>query len=124
MSSVPARAAGDDSPLVVDAMRLERRWVTLAGDHGIVVHGTTLCDLHKSVQRTLMLLRETSSAAPGQVRPQSAEIDTWARARGEADEALGRAVRALRADGVPWTDIALACGVRPARARRAGWCGG
>ncbi|MGW2219617.1 hypothetical protein ACWCSD_31915 [Nonomuraea sp. NPDC001684] len=105
--------------VVLPAVRRERRWITLAGEHGVVVHGRTLRDLAASVEQALALLYDTPTAPPVQVVPQSPELDALAEARRRYDTALRHAVQALRAERTSWTDIALACHVRVADAQAA-----
>ncbi|GGL49737.1 hypothetical protein [Planomonospora parontospora] len=111
--------ATDGSVVVVSAVRRERRWITRADDHGIVVHGRTLRGLQASAQQALALRLGTHEVPPVQVRPQSAELDELAMARLRYDTALRHAVQTLRADGVSWADIAQACNVRVADAQAA-----
>ncbi|MBG0825832.1 hypothetical protein HS048_34680 [Planomonospora sp. ID91781] len=109
-----AEPATDANAVLVSAVRRERRWITPADDHGIVVHGRTLRDLQASAQRALTLHLGTPEAPLVQVRPQSAALDELATARLRYDTALRHAVQGLRADGASWTDIAQACNVRVA----------
>ena len=114
-----AEMAADGRAVVLSAVRLERRWITWAGVHGIVVHGRTLRELQASAQQALTLRFGTAAAPPVQVRPQSAELDALATARLRYDTALREAVQALRGDGASWADIAQACDVRIADAQAA-----
>ncbi|WP_449061476.1 hypothetical protein [Planomonospora algeriensis] len=111
--------ATDESVVVVSAVRRERRWITRADDHGIVVHGRTLRDLQASARQALTLHLGALEVPPVQVRPQSAALDELAAARLRYDTALRHAVQTLRADGVSWADIAQACNVRVADAQAA-----
>ncbi|GLX06587.1 hypothetical protein [Microbispora sp. NBRC 16548] len=112
-----AELATNGDAIVLPAIRRERRWITPAGAHGVVVHGRTLSELQASARQALALRFGTPTAPPVQVRPQSAELDTLAEARLRYDTALRHAVQTLRADGTSWTDIAQACHVRIADAQ-------
>ncbi|MFI6803114.1 hypothetical protein [Streptosporangium canum] len=114
-----AELSADEGAVVVPAVRLERRWITRADAHGVVVHGRTLRELQASVRQALALRLGTPTAPPVQVRPQSAELDALAEARLRYDTALRHAVQTLRADQSSWTDIAQACHVRIADAQAA-----
>ncbi|MGV9776758.1 hypothetical protein [Streptosporangium sp. NPDC003464] len=93
--SVAELAAGD-GPVVLSAVRLERRWITRADTHGVIVHGRTLRELQAGAQQALALRLGTTAAPPVQVHPQSAEFDTLAEARLRYDTALRQAVETLR----------------------------
>ncbi|WP_431929883.1 hypothetical protein [Nonomuraea jabiensis] len=112
-----AEGAADEDPVVLSAVRLERRWITRAGTHGIVVHGRTLRELQASAQQALALRCGTPAPPPVLVRPQSPALDALAEARLRYQTALREAAQALRADGTSWSDTALACDVRIADAQ-------
>lgn len=114
-----AELAADEGAVVLAAVRLERRWITRADAHGVVVHGRTLRELQASAQQALALSLGTPAAPLVQVRPQSAELDALATARLGYEAALRHAVQTLRADGTSWADIARACNVRIADAQAA-----
>ncbi|MFI6883888.1 hypothetical protein [Streptosporangium canum] len=114
-----AELSADGGAVVLSAVRLERRWITRADAHGVVVHGRTLHELQASARQALALRLGTPTAPPVQIRPQSAELDALAEARLRYDTALRHAVQTLRADGASWTDIAQACHVRIADAQAA-----
>ncbi|MER5426896.1 hypothetical protein [Streptosporangium roseum] len=103
-----AELAAGEGAVVVPAVRLERRWITRADAHGVVVHGRTLRELQASAQQALALRLGTPTAPPVQVRPQSPELDALAEARLRYDTALRHAVQTLRADQSSWTDITQA----------------
>ncbi|MEV4250738.1 hypothetical protein AB0J63_46005 [Streptosporangium canum] len=114
-----AELPSDEGAVILPAVRLERRWITRADAHGVVVHGRTLRALQASARQALALRLGTSTAPPVRVRPQSAELDALAEARLRYDTALRHAVQTLRADQSSWTDIAQACHVRIADAQAA-----
>jgi hypothetical protein len=112
-----AESAPAKGVIVLVAMRLDRQWITRAGQHGIVVHGRTLRDLHDSARRALALQLGTCAPPPVQVRPQSPELDKLAQARRRYRAALRAAVQSLREDKASWSDTAQACEVRIASAQ-------
>ncbi|MEU1883468.1 hypothetical protein ABZ470_39695 [Streptosporangium sp. NPDC020072] len=116
--NVPTPTA-NESTIVLLAIRLERRWITRGGKHGVVVHGRTLSALQDSAQQALALRLNVPTAPLVQVLPQSAELDELATARLRYAAALRDAVQALRADGTSWADTARACGVRVSGAQAA-----
>ncbi len=116
-NELAAEFPDDEGTVILSAVRLERRWITRAGAHGIVVHGRTLRELQASAQQALILRLGNPAAPPVQVCPQSAELDALATARLHYDTALRHAVQTLRADGASWADIAQACNVRIADAQ-------
>lgn len=109
----PGASSPVSTPVVVVlAARRDRLWVTVGGGPGIVVHGRTLRQLQASAQAALELQPATVPGAVVQLRPQSAELEALADARSRYQTALRTAVKALRASGTSWTDIAHACQVR------------
>ncbi|MFF0250806.1 hypothetical protein [Streptosporangium sandarakinum] len=107
-----AGLAPEQEDVVVPAVRLERRWITRADAHGVVVHGRTLRELQASAQQALALRLGTLTAPPVRLHPQSAELDALAAARLHYETALREAVQALRAEATSWADTAQACQVR------------
>ncbi|WP_344547176.1 hypothetical protein [Actinomadura fulvescens] len=93
-------------------MRQDRVWVTAPGDHDVLVCGRTLRDIHAGVHAALVLLHAPAPPPLVQVRPQSPGLDELAKQQHRYQQALRVQAQKLRDDGVSWSDVAQACGVR------------
>jgi hypothetical protein len=109
--------ADNDDAVIVTADRQDRAWVTHAADHGVIVQGRTLSGLQTNVEAAMAFKHATAPAPPVRVQPCSPELHALAQVRLRYQEALRKAMQALREDGVSWSDAARACQVRVADAQ-------
>ena len=102
-------------PLVIPARREDRLWVTLPGEHGVIIHAPTLSKLQASARAALALLGQ--DPPPVQVAVISPQLDALADVRRRYQAALQAAVRSLHETGASLKDIAQACDIRQAEVR-------
>lgn len=106
--------------VIVPVQREGRRWAAEIPAECIWTHGRTLDEIRTQAHAALALARDIHpDHIAVRVTVDSAELAALAEARRQEHTAMAAAVTALRSQGVPWPDTALALGVTQREAREA-----